>query len=125
MGRISGVIAAIALTCTPAVASASKDTLPRYLAAAAQVTELLSKPDLESLPRAKDPRMAGAFAVITDVKAVLKSRRFEVNDLEVLLDVCNKNVEVMVRYTLFDPKKKVDLKGNKLTSEQMMALMSE
>jgi hypothetical protein len=125
MGRTSGVIAAIALTCAPAFASPSKDALPRYFAAAAQVNELLSKPDLASLPRAKDPRMAGAFAVITDVKAVLKSRRFEVDDLGVVVDVCNKNVEIMVRYMLFDVKKRVDLENQLAASGQMMALMNQ
>jgi len=98
----------------------------RYFAAAARVRELLPRPDLETLPRAKDPRMAGAFAVITDVKAVLKSRRFEVKDLGVLIDLCDKNLEIMVKYTLFDPKKKVGPESNKLAgSAQMMALMIE
>jgi hypothetical protein len=126
MLRTSAVFAAIALTCSPAVASGAQDAVQRYFAAAAQVSELLSRPDLESLPRAKDPQMAAAFAIITDVKAVLKPRRFTVNDLGVLSDVCSKNLEIMMKYALFDPKRKVDPKSNELTGFlQMMAFMNE
>lgn len=126
MVRTSAVFAAIAIACSPAVASGGQDAVQRYLAAAAQVNELLSRPDLESLPRANDPRMAGAFAIITDAKAVLKPRRFKVDDIGVLNDVCDKNLEIMMKYMLFDPKRKLDPKSDEPAGVmQTMMFMNE
>lgn len=56
----------------------------------------------KQMPRVSDPNVAALFSTLSDHRRFLDSQPYDVDDIGILLDVCNGATKAMMSYALFD-----------------------
>lgn len=96
--------------------AASSPSVEEYLAASKKFEQQKSEANARHMmPRMTDEKVAAVLEILSDDR-VLKRRRYTVQDIGILLDVCGKANEVTMSYVLFDIKDQVTEKNDVATA---------
>lgn len=118
-------VTALLLLVTRLSVVAHADDLAGYLRASQEFQELVAHAAKEGrAPRLVDQNVAGLILVLSDGKRYLDETPYEVKDLPLLADVCDKANAAVMSYALFDVGNAIDRKADATRIElQVLQLM--